>query len=440
MLVAACRFNGAPGGAGADASPDAATDGPVDAGTDADLVCDTMTLNLTIDGVELTDFSTDLPYAVGDSIRLNAGASCSPTGNLTFAWDLGGGDFVSRSPALDDFFIEIYPDAAGDLSLSITIDDGKGAPLTRAIPIAGVGFAALEVFGAGNTGVVSEMVIGDGRLWLASDQGAVSQDVAMLDTAPYEGVNTTAGDTDPDLTGNITDVAYDGDNNVVSFLPDDGSALLFYDREADAINALTPVDTGLTGTLVDVMPLANGGVRTLSTLQVDTSDYSTFTLEWNRDQAVAVTVQGADILAGGTRLFRRMNAVNSEEREIFGAADDDGIVTFFQDADGALWIGSGLGDADTGIGVIDDFNDATVTEHLLGERIRSIGQDAAGDMWVATENGVFRFKSDWDVWIQLGARHGLTTVNSHALLVDEAGGQNRILVGTATDLFVLDRP
>lgn len=397
-----------------------------------------LTLNLTLNGAPLTDFDTPIPFAIGDSIALSAGASCSPTGNLNFSWKLGPGHFVARENELDGFSIELYPDEVGALSLEIAIDEGAGPPLRQTIPITGVGFASLDIF-EGLTGSVDEMVIGGGSLWLATQGGAFTQGIGDLATVPYTKVNDLNVTSDVTIPTNITDVTFDSNNNV-SFLTGDGTAAFFFDGLD--IKTFAP-DTTSFGTMVDVQPIT-GGVRVLTTIQSATStDYTLFPLEWTQNRAVVTTVHGADLLAGGERLFRKKVDVDeSDLKEIFGPGSDadDGIVTFFTDASGALWIGSDAGLADTGIAVIDNFDDATVDTHLLGERIRSIGQDAAGDMWVATATGVWRFKTDWNRWIQLGAKHGLTNIDTLSLIVDEGGGRNQILVGAADNLYRLQRP
>lgn len=434
--LAACSFSGGSSqGRPTDAAPDSGGGG-MDAGADADPICDPLTLNLLLDGAPLTDFATKLPFAVGDSITLNAGASCSPTGNINFTWTLGAGHFGTRGSDLDNFFIEVYPDDVGDLSLAITVDDGGGSPVTQAIPIVGVGFGALDIFN-GNPAAVNEMVIADNRLWLATESGGFTQPIDALGMRPYENINDFSTNTTATVPADVRDVAYDTDNDVVTYLPGDGSAAYFWDKGTDDITTYIPVDAMETGTLVDAQHLAGGGVRLLTDLRAETStDYAAFALEWNRDQAVTATVQNMELLAGGDRLFRFVDADNSDTREIFGNMDPDGIATFFEDAGGALWIGS----SSEGIGVIDNFDDATVTPHLAGEDVRSIGQDAAGDMWVATGNGVFRFKADWGVWISLGAKHGLASTDDRALIVDEGGARDRILVGGADDLYLLSRP
>jgi hypothetical protein len=436
-----CSFTGSGNAGDGDGDGDGDIDAGSDAGPDADMLCDELTLNLQIDGADATDFVSKREVTVGDSIALNAGQSCSPTGNLEFTWSFGAGDFELRdSASMTEPFIELYPDRAGDLTLTITIDGG-GSPLSQEIPIVGDGFAAVDALD-GSPIDVREMAVSDDRLWLAAESGAYTQPLANLGARPYMLVNDDATVLTATIPDDITDVTYDGVDDVVTFLPADGSAAFFFDRVADAITSYVPVTPMATGTMVDALAIG-GGVRILTDKRTETSmDYVVFAAGVDIAGATTLGTQGNDLLAGGTALFRLDEAGDTiETLEIFnqGVNDPDVIAALFVDTDGLLWIGSDAGLNDTGIGVIDNFDDNTVTPHLLGQQIRAIAQDSAGDMWVASAAGVHRFKSDWGIWIDVIVKHGLADLDVKALIVDEAGGRDRIIVGTATDVFILDR-
>lgn len=443
-ILAGCSFRGGgnnPGDGDGDGDiVDAAPDGPQ--GT---LLCDPITIKLQSGGADVPLGDIRFPLTVGDSIAFNAGASCSPTGNITFSWTFPSGDFVVRDGgSKNQFFIEVYPDRSGDRVLTLTIDDGVSSPISENITIATTGFQALDL-GNGSPVEVRETAFSNDRVWLATDSGAQSQTLNNIGNTPYALVNDDAAGGSPTaaIPNDVSDVAYDGDSDVVTFLAAGGAGAYFFDRGADDITTRGADETSLNGVFRDALPIAGGGVRLLTAMESETSDdtYTTFTTDWNQATTSVVINQGADLLAGGTALFRFVDADNSDTLEIFnqGNNDDDGIAVMFVDKDGKLWIGSGLGAADTGIGVIDDFDDNTVTEHLLDLEIRAIAQDANGDMWVATEAGIRRFKADWGVWIPLGTKHGLVEADVKTLVVDADPGRNQILVGTSADLYRLRR-
>ena len=439
--MAGCSFKGAAGQGDGDGDRDAAADGP-DIGTDANPICNPITLNLLLNGQELTDPSNLPRLTVGDSINLNAGRSCSPTGNLTFSWSFDANDYVNRGNVTNQFFIELYPDNPGVRTVTITIDDGTDQ-ISQPLSFNSVGFRPLDIDDDDVTDVdVREIALSNDAVWLATDSGALTRALDMLDQVPYPDVNSTINMPTATIAADVSDVAYDPDGNFVTFIRADGTTVFFVDRNGDDITSRGSDETADLGNYEDAAHMAGGGVRLLTTLQSETTTNYTddFAKDWTRDLAQAIGAQGNDVLALGQRLYRQVNMTMSDERELFGNMDDDGLATMFIDSDGALWIGSTAGNADTGIAVIDDFMDMSIEEHLLGESIRAIGQDAAGDMWVATATGVHRFKSDWGIWIQLGTKHGLIDVDAKSLVVDEGGGRNQLLVGTAVDLHRLNRP
>lgn len=442
--LSACSFRG---GGNSSGDGDGEIDASVDAadGVDANPICDPIMLDLQLNGEPIDDPAAPVTVSVGDSINLNAGGSCSPTGNITFDWTFVAGDFVNRAQSTNQFFIEVYPDRPGDRSITVTIDDGASSPISQPLLFRVVGFGAVDV-GQGSSVQVNEIALSNDRIWLATDSEALTQNINNIGVNnTYVTVNSDAANNTATIPTDVSDVAYDSDNDVVIFLSADGNDAYFFDRDmmVDDITSRSASATADGGSYVDAMHLANGGVRLITDIAAETStDYAMFAKEWNRDLAGVISTQGNMLLAGGFALYRFVDMNTSDTLEIFnqGNNDDDGIAALFVDAGGQLWIGSDLGNADTGIGVIDDFDDNTVTEHLLGEVVRSIAQDAAGDMWVATDAGIRRFKADWNQWILLEAKHGLTDVDSNAVVIETIGAREEILVGTSTDLFRLRRP
>lgn len=430
----ACNFAGSPGNK---SNPDArvADAAPSDAGVDANPICDPITLRLTVDGETWTDQDPRRVRRTGDTILLNAATSCSPTGNLSFNWDFKGGSFVPRTMPAEGPIVEVYADKINNRNLTLTLSDGT-TDVVADVQFAIRGFAALDKFGA-SAPLVKDLADGGNQLWIATGAGAFTTPLADLDNGgnDYTDVSSIPATPTDTIPADVDMVAFDSDNDVVSWvsLADDATAAYVFDRGADDI-----VKTTVTSdTVRDIAPLAGGGLRVVTSAGTrTTTDYTAVTDEVNQAGLRVAVVQGADLIGGGDQLYLLDADPSDNPRSIFNNGDD-GIDTLFVDADGKLWIGSDIGDNDHGIGIVDDFADATVTTQLLGTKIRQIAQDADGDLWIATDAGLVRFKSDWGTFITMDKDNGLGDADVRTTLVDEGGGRKVIFAGTSGGLFVL---
>lgn len=437
-LPLGCSFSGAAGGDGGprpDARPDAP---PPDAAlVDADPVCDPISVRLLVNDEEWSEGDAPRALFPGDSVLFNAATSCSPDGNLDFTWDLGGGAFVARGGAATGPIIEVYPDASGPLTLTLTLSSG-GDEAVAEIDFAVGGFALLELAA---TTAVHRMVAGDGELWMATESGAFTATLADLDNGglDYPAVNSIPDTPAATIPSPVHHVSYDPTGDVVSFAADAGDTGFFFDRGTPDITEAVIVDPEAEGeTIAGLGPLAGGGLRVVTSGGTrTTTDYAAFDVEHAQTGLEVIRPQGAELLGGGDQLYQLAEPI--APRNIFDDDPEplDGIRALFVDAGGQLWIGSDSGSADHGVAIIEDFADASIDTELLGTSIRHIAQDATGDMWVATGGGVARYKADWQEWVILDTDHGLTEIDVASLIVDEAGGRRAILVGTASGLFVL---
>lgn len=409
LVVAACRFD--PAGV-PDDGPRAADDASLDApsgGPDA-AVCASVTARIEVDGTPHASGSTPAEAVmVGDTVALSSQGSCGP-GALTYAWQVSPIEGIRDTilPADDAGAITVYATLPDAYSVTLTVRDAGGATDAATIyAFDAIGFATVP----GVPSKVRDVDVGDDRLWIATETGAVRVPLGAL--APVTSIDAEAGG---------------------AALPAKTGAVLWDDaRSALWVGAFDPaagvwrVDYAAapTATLIGYDALLGAAAKTFD-LAIVREDAA--------DTIAAATDRGTAFNPGGDAFETRFVTMPLRTTGVTQAGDTtwvlgdalhdlDAPATFpviaggeptglAADLDGeGVWVGNEMMGAAhvtrAGAGV-----DVTLVSGLATDKVRAFAVEpdgrAAGDVWVATQKGLARWKLDREVWVLYGNNQGLT--------------------------------
>lgn len=374
----------------------------------------------------------DAPYAevlLGDTVELDASASCSSAGPLAFAWAIAPADGTSTTiePAPSAPRITAYSSKADeDYVVSLAVTAPGEAPVTCTMfAFRTHGWQHLGT-GPGN-GDVRDVAFGNGILWVAAKDGAyLSPDV----TGVFEVVDDIYGGQDPGPE--MGSVWFDPASRLVWFAHNGSQTFVWrLDRE-DGLIATVPFDgAGALGGSAAVDELGPGaiGVQIATDKGVTTApDNATFVgAIVPADTKVHALARGPSAAWGGGKFLWNLLA-SGVDLDPFGLAADNKIRGMAVNAaTGELWIGSD----DHGVALANAATGAPIAVWGAGDaglghgKVRDVAIEPsgpfAGDVWVATMSGVARFKRDRQVWVHMGALSGLgNRDDTKALAIDPA--------------------
>lgn len=422
-------------------------DGGPDDGGGADAGCTTdLTLVVRVNGQVKTAGGTPTPVLLGDTVALDTVGSCSPFGPITVTWSLTPAGNVlpgPTAPAISavaaeatTYVARVQATVAGPAPIVRMVD----IPAFRAAP-----FVELVALGAAGRNDVNDLDLGAGRLWVATDDGAMSapltsiappsatwQDVAG--GAPFSGGlpsnarwrsvffhprsprayfgAVTANDL---MRVDCTDPAAPV-RNVLDF------AVAFTSGTPPTVFAMAPFDQASLwlATSRGVLPMDGAGVfgGALGPL-------GDFTLE----AVVEVGAPAPRNIAASNDLYDLMS--NASTSLLPG--DDKVRDLAWDGARSLLWAatdGNGLfGDQLAAGGMLTQVYGLTTTNSALASNdIRSLAVDAGGDVWMATSKGAARFKRDRALVIVMGAPAGVAVDDTRAVALDPV--TRRVFLGT----------
>lgn len=433
-VLAACGFD--PGGrlpGGADGGPPGGDGG----GPDGAPCAEAIHAELTVNGV--TSAPAGEPYVtvlVGDSVRLSAAGSCATSGALEIDWAIAGDDEAIEGTAAPDLaseVVDVYPAVPGDYTVSLTVGDGSGT----AEPIEVLAFRAIGWQVSDEALDVRDLATTTGALWVAASAGAYRLPIGNVLGTP-DLVNDLANG-DDDIPNDLSAVAAaPGDTVWFGHKPND-SLVWRVDVEPNSrVNEVDFTPNFEDAEVNDIGPGATGVVIGTRDGVSAAPDNQTFEAPLITANTFALAHGASGDWAGGARLYP---LPAGPEVDVFGVADDK--IRALLEVDGAVWVGSdGLG-----VAVYDPASDSVTDVYtaaddgLASDKIRAIAVDANGDVWLATQTGVARYKRDREVWVALGAASGLgDATDVLAVTAIGTGDARRIIAGTRTGLALLTLP
>jgi hypothetical protein len=433
-LLFGCHFDSSGSVAGAgDGGPPGGDDG---GGPDAGPCAEPIHAELTVNGVSgaAEPFVTVL---IGDSVRLSASGSCTRSGTIAYDWAItGDGDGTAiegtAAPDLASEVVDIYPVAPGDYTVTLAVGDGASS----ADPLTVLAFRAVGWQVSGESLDIRKVDTTPGALWIADTAGAHQLPLANVLGVPVL-VNGLAGgdDTIP--------------NDLSAVAAGLGGTVWFGHKPNDSTVWRVDVDNG-RATAIDFSAAMGGESMVEDIGRGDTGiviatrdgvsaapDNQTFEAPLITAQSFALARGGSGGWAGGAMLYRLPAGT---EFDLFGTSDNK--IRALLEVDGEIWAGSddqGVALFDSGtLTVTDTF---VVADGLPSARVRAIAVDTTGDVWVATDKGVGRYKRDRAVWVAMKAASGLAgATDVGALTTAGIGDARKIIAGTKQGVALLTLP
>ena len=430
-LLHACSFDPGGGASGGDGGPPDA-DGDPDGGPCPDPIH----AELAVDGV--TSAASGEPFVtvlIGDSVRLSAAGSCAASGALEFDWAITGDDSIegTAAPDLASEVVDVYPIVPGDYTVTLTVGDGTGtADPIEVLAIRAIGW---QVSGAEETLDVRDLAASPGALWVAASAGAFRLPLGAVLGEP-EAVDDLAGG-DDDIPNDLS-ATVDGPDGLVWFGHKPNDSLVWQvDVGSGRVTAVDFTGNFQASEVNDIGRGATGVVIATRDGVSAAPDNQTFEAPLIEANTFALSRGPSGSWAGGERLVRLPAGT---EFDLFGV--DDNKLRGLADRDGAVWAGSD----DQGVAVFDPGAGSVtalykVADGLPSDKIRALAVDAGGDVWVATDKGVARFKSDREVWVAMEKSSGLDGATDVAAVIAVGSGDTRKLIaGTKQGVAVLTLP
>ncbi|HUS68934.1 MAG TPA: two-component regulator propeller domain-containing protein [Kofleriaceae bacterium] len=427
LLAAGCSFD--PSGSGAGGADGVADGAPGEA--DA-RVCEVpISASFAINGIPAGADDPLLSVRVGDTLELDAGASCTANGTAQYTWTLSSAEMATTAlPGLTARAVAVFSPLAGTHTISLTVSDGVATsdPVTANVEVVGWEQPAgdLDVRGVATT---------PGAVWIAATGGAYVQAIGALDLQATA-VNDLA-DGDDDVPNDLQAVFADEAGFVwYGHKPADDTV---WRVDADPIflaqvNAVDFADSsGLGDSAVRDIGATAGGVALATDNGVSvTANGTSFAAPISEENVFAVDGEWA----GGAELHLLAQPGTVMP---FGAGDNR--IRAVLDTGGGVWVGSddaGIARVTAGGSLADG---PFVMPELPSNKIRALVADADGDVWAATDAGVVRYKQDRGAWFAMGAAQGLTgALDVRALAVGHSLGRDFVIAGTSTGLAILTTP
>jgi hypothetical protein len=438
-----------------DARP--AIDGtPVDV-PDASPACSDgeLRLELRIGGMALTGQQSAYVQAlVGDLVEISAAGSCAGAGDVSYEWSFSpaAGIEATAAPALatGPEAFTVYPTAAGEYTVTLTVRAPGGASETQSVvAIRALAWQEAEVDPALGMGAVRDLHVGGGNLWIAAGGGAY----ALPLTGPTNAFTRVQPSGEP-VPNDLNVVLFDARTDFLWFGRRTNHNGLYRLNTAmnppesvqidfDGLDALDgdaeTRDIGAHGTNT-IFITTNRGITAVDgseadfagRIQPDVQNPEALAFPRGRRLAGARRLYDLDtdavfdLDAGGADNEIRSMATDEASDVLWVGTLDDGVVTFALDANVRLeryTIDDGLG--------------SNTTRALL---VESEGQHA-GDVWVATDQGISRYVSQRQTWIHMDEAHGLDGhLNATALAIDTSENRRVLYAGSSAGVVYLRVP
>ncbi len=363
---------------------------------------------------------------LGDTVVLSADGSCSQRGPVTFEWQIVDAELaVTADAATDSETLRVYPVLPGDYRVTLTVSDdaGSGDP---------VSVTALRAFAwapLADQVDVRDVAVGDGRIWMATGDGAFFVDLADVRAGSQAVNDLVAGQ--PDVSDNLSAVYFSGQGGGEVWFGRRGNTDQVWrvDAASGAVEVLT------LPAAVNVRDIAAAGAGVIVGARdgvLQAPDNEIFGDPDPVGDVFAVAENAESAWAGGRDLFR---VGTTTVLSPFGEADDKIRALV---GDGArVWVGSD----DQGIARIEGSEVADVytdVEDLPTNKIRALAVDSTGDVWAATDTGVVRYKNDRNVWVPMAEAEGLDGfVDDFGVAVQETADSRFVVVGASAGIAVL---
>ncbi|MCC6999621.1 MAG: hypothetical protein IT370_33755 [Deltaproteobacteria bacterium] len=426
--------------------------GPGDGGPDgggADAGCSTdLTLVVRVNGQVKSAGGTPTPVLLGDTVALDTEGSCSPFGPITVTWSLTPAGNLLPGPTAPA--ISAVAAEATTYVARVQASVAGPAPIMRMVDIAAfraAPFVELVALGAAARNDVNDVDLGAGRLWVATDDGAMSapltsiappsamwQDVAG--GAPFSGGLPTNTRWRSVFFHPRSPRAYFGAVTANDFMRVDCS-----DAAAPVRNVFDFAVAFTSGTPPTVFAMAPQ-VGEQAALWLATSrgvlpfdaagsfgaalgPLGDFTLE----AVVEVGAPAPRNIAASNDLYDLLSNASTS----LLAGDDKVRDLAWDGARSLLWAatdGNGLyGDQLAPGGMLTQIYGLTMMNSALASNdIRSLAVDAGGDVWMATSKGAARFKRDRAQVIVMAAPAGVAVDDTRAIAIDPV--TRRVFLGT----------
>ena len=431
-LLVGCSFDpsanvagGGDGGpTGGDAGPDA---GPCDEPLHAE-----MTVNGTASAASGEPFVTVL---IGDSVQLSAAGSCTESGTIEYVWSItgdGDGDAIegTAAPDLASAVVDVYPVARGDYTVTLAVSDGT----STSDPLSVFAFRAIAWQASAEALDIRDLATTTATLWVAASAGAYQLPLADVLGTPSL-VNDLAGG-DDDIPNDLSASAA-GLGGTVWFGHKPNDSLVWrVDTDNGRVTAIDFTPNFEDAVVEDIGRGETGIVLATRDGVVEAPDNQTFEAPLITAQSFAVTRGGSGGWAGGAKLYQLPAGT---EFDLFGV--DDNKIRALLEVDGEIWAGAD----DPGVAVFDP-GTLTVTSifttanGLPSNKVRAIAVDTTGDVWLATDRGVARYKQDRAVWVAMGAGTGIGSIDVRAVTAVGAGAARKIIAGTHDGVSLLTLP
>lgn len=417
----------------------AATDGRANDAPGADAApCEqALVARISVNGI--TEGSPFTRVLIGDTVTLSAAGSCSDSsGPLTYEWQISpiDGTRETAEPTLFAETITVYPVNAEQYTISLTVRDNAGHSNTvQVYGFSAYGWQPLDGLIPSN---IRGLAVGPDDLFIAADAGGYRLPLAAPTSGFINLDNESVGDP---IATSLGRAHWDSDNQLVWLSATNSADTVWRITRTPPFTA-TQVDfaTSLGGSAtVHDLGSIPGGIEIASNRGVaETSNTITFTKTFDGDQ-YAVARGAGQRWVGGQKLFDIDNS--GAQLDPFDTGDNKIRRMLVDVPNNELWLATD----NNGIARVVNSNGAllqiykTAGSNLTDNRVRDIAIETtgpfAGDIWVATGNGISRYKRDRGVWVPMGIAHGLlgrTDVN--AIVIDENGGRRRIYAGTTGGL------
>jgi hypothetical protein len=428
VLAAACSFD--PGGSRASGGDD---DGGAD-DVDARECPEPIHAGFSINGVPAGSGDPLVTVRIGDTLTLDAGASCTASGAVQYAWTVSSPEMAATAlPGLTAQSVDVFAPLAGETTITLVVSDATSSAEPVTAMVTAVGWAqptwSLDVRG---------VAVAQGTVWMAATGGAFFASLIALDFPPGD-VNDLA-EGDDDIPSDLSAAHADGSGFVwFGHKPADGEVWRV-DVDPLLLAQVDAVDfragSGIDDAAVRDIDLTGAGV-TLATSKgvVASANFQTFGLPLTTADTHAVSGDWA----GGAALYGLAGQGTSTP---FG--DGDNKIRALSDLGATLWVGGdgkGVARFDTASETADE---PFVMPTLPSNNVRALVVDPGGDVWAATDKGIARFKQDRQAWFAMAEPQGLDdgpgAIDVRALVAGSLGGTPFVLAGTQRGLAILQAP
>jgi hypothetical protein len=389
---------------------------------------------------------------LGDLVTISAAGSCGGDGALSYEWAITPDDIIAtadKDPADGPTTFTVYPTAAGDYTVTLTVSAAGSAPVEKsALAIRAHAWQVADVDPTLSMGDVRDMAVGGGNLWIASGGGAFKLPLA--------------GDPDAFARVEVSGEPVLNDHSAVFF--DTGTNFLWLGRspDEDGLWRLDTTKTPLPASVQISWTDALGGTAQTrdiagfeGTIITATNDGITAldpgeTQFGGRDEPggqrpEALVTGSSRILAGSRQIY---DLASGQQFDSGINEDDNKIRAMAIDVPREdLWVGSD----DAGVASFDLRTNTPIevynnTNSGLGSnKVRALVVETdgpyAGDVWAATDKGVSRYIRARDTWLHMNENHGLAGhVDLKTLAIDTDQDRRVIYGGSTAGVVYIRKP